>query len=84
MVASVRTPSAHMNVSRGDADLHVADLGAEDVVAGIGDVRVAGETGEQNHAIGLRVRSDAKHRGAARGTEYDLHPLNVGQLVVGG
>ena len=67
-----------------DADLDVADLGAEDVVAGVGDVGVAGEAGEEDHAVGLGEGCDAEHCAAAGGAEDDLDAVDVGELVIGG
>ena len=66
-----------------NAQLLVAHRRAEDVVASVGDVRVGGQPGEQHHPVGLGQRGRAQHRAAARRTQDDLHPVHVGQLVVG-
>ena len=67
-----------------DAHLDVADLGAEDEVAGVGYVRVAGQTGEQDNAVRLGQRGRAEHRAAARRPQDYLHPVHAGQFPVGG
>ena len=63
--------------------LLVAHGRAEDVVAGIGDVGIGGQTGEEDHAVGFGQRSGAEHGAAARGAEDYFDAVNVGQLVVG-
>ena len=65
-------------------DVDVADLGAEDVVAGVGDVRVAGQAGEEDCPVGLGEGSCAEHSAAAGGAKDNLDSLDIGELVVGG
>ena len=71
------------NVARVDAHLDVTDLGAENVVAGVGDVRIAGQSREQDHAVRLGERRHPEHRAAAGSPKYDLDSVHVGELVVG-
>ena len=71
------------HVAGADANFDVADLGAEDVVAGVGDVGIAGQPGEEDHAVSFGQRRDAEHGAAARRPEDDLDPVDVGELVVG-
>ena len=52
-------------VSRVDSHLDIADLRSEYVVSGVGDIRVACQTGEENDAVSLRQRSDSEHCAAA-------------------
>ena len=62
--------------------LDVAYLGAEYVVARIGDVRVARQPREQDDAFGFSHRRDSEHCPAARRAQYDLDAVHVGQLPV--
>ena len=77
-------PVRPQRIARLDSHLDVADLGAEDVVARVGDVRVAGQPGEQDHPVVFRQRRDAQHCPAAGRAQDDLHLVHVGQLLVGG
>ena len=58
-------PVGPQHVARADADLDVADLRAKNVVAGVGNVGVAGQAGEQDDPVRLGQRRDAQHGAAA-------------------
>ena len=84
MVARPADAVRPQHVAGVDPHLNVADLGAEDVVARVGDARVAGQPGEQDDSILFGQRRYTKHRAAARSAEDDLHPVHVGELFIGG
>ena len=61
-----------------DTQLGVIERGAEDVVSGLGDVRVGCQSREEDDAFSLGQGRDAKHRTAAGCPEDDLHFIHVG------
>ena len=70
-------------VAHVDAQLEVVDGGAEDVVAGGGDVGTCGRRREHDYAVALSQRRGAERGAAARGAQDDLDAFHVCQLGVG-
>ena len=66
-----------------DANEGVAQGSPEDVVAGLGDVGVGGEAGENDYAVLLGQWGCAEHCSAAGGAEDNLHAINFGEFLVG-